>query len=179
MNKDRRKEILNDYKKKELEKLSQLDDKILADFAKNKLGLKSDQLTLEKLRSTPDDRLIELVADKIKEVLAVKYRSNPKKYKNTDNVILELNESLRLIHFTNIFEMHVIMGDTEKFLNGATSFELTEIISGYRLIKLDNVSDNISFRKILDIDKELSDQKKIRTKKIEYIREHLNDFELN
>ena len=42
MDKSRKKEILDKYKKDELEKLSQSDNKVLANFAKNKLGLRSE-----------------------------------------------------------------------------------------------------------------------------------------
>jgi hypothetical protein len=179
MDKNKKKEILNEYKKKELEKLSQSGDKIWADFAKNKLGVKSEKLGIEKLRSTQDDKLIETIAEKIKEVLETRYKSDPKRYKNADNVTPELNASLRAVHFTNLFEMYVTIGDTDKFLDGATPFELTETTNGYRLLNLDNVANKILIRSIDDIENELSDQDKIQRVKIEYIRTHLNEFELN
>jgi hypothetical protein len=179
MDKSKKKEILNRYKKNELEKLSQSDNKILADFAKNKLGLKSDELTLERLRKTQDNNLIETIASKIIEVLGVRYKTYPRRYKNADNVVHELSESLRAIHFTNIFEMYVSMGDTEKFLDGATPFEVTETTNGYRLLNLENVADKISLLSIGDIEKELGNQDKIQKAKIGYIRTHLNEFELN
>jgi hypothetical protein len=179
MDKSRKKGILNEYKKKELEKLSQSDNKIMSDMAKNRLGFKSDRLSLERLENVPDDKLIVTIIEKIKEVLETRYKSDPKKYKNADNVIPELNESLRAIHFTNIFEMYVAMGDTAKFLTGATSFELTELINGYRLLRLENIGDKISVRAIDDIEIELSDQDKIDRTKIKFIRGHLNEFELS
>jgi hypothetical protein len=179
MDKSRKKEILNEYKKKELEKQSQSEDKVWADYAKNKLGLKSEKLSIERLRSTQDDTLIETITEKINEAVEIRYKADPKRYKNADNVIRELNESLRAIHFTNLFEMYVTIGDAEKFLEGATLFELTEIINGYRTLKLDKVADKISFRTIDDIEKELSDLDQIQRIKIEYIRAHLNKFELN
>lgn len=179
MDKSRKKEILNKYKKDELEKLSQSDNKILADFAKNKLGFRSAKLTLERLRNTQDDKLIETITNKIKEVIDVRYKADPKRYKNPDNVIYELTESLKAVHFTNIFEMYVSMGDTEKFFEGAIPLEITETANGYRLLNLDNVADNISVRSIGDIEKELGNEDKIHRRKIEYVRRHLNEFELN
>jgi hypothetical protein len=151
----------------------------MANFAKNKLGVKSDKLGIEKLRSTQDDILIETISEKIKEVLEIRYKSDPKRYKNADNVIPELNAALRAVHFTNLLEMYVMMGDTEKFLDGATAFELTETTNGYRILNLDNVAHKISLWSIDGIEKELSDQDKIQRIKIEYIRKHLNEFELN
>jgi hypothetical protein len=53
--------------------------------------------------------LIETISEKIKEVLEIRYKSDPKRYKNADNVIPELNASLRAVHFTNLFEMYVMM----------------------------------------------------------------------
>ncbi|SKC84387.1 hypothetical protein [Ohtaekwangia koreensis] len=179
MDKSKKKEILNKYKKDELEKLSQSDNKILSDFAKNKLGLKSDRLSLERLKNIPDDKLIATITEKINEVLETRYKNEPKKYKNADNVIPELNESLRAIHFTCNFEMYVVMGDNDKFFTGATSFELTELINGYRLLRLEKIADKIYLRTIDDIEKELSEQEKIKRIKIEYIRGHLKEFELN
>lgn len=179
MDKSRKKEIINNFKKDELIKLSQSDDKILADFAKNKLGIKPDDLTFEQLRNIQDDQLIDLIFDKIKEVLVVRYKSNQKKYKTPDNVIHELNTSLQAIYFTDIFEMYVQMGDTDKFINEATSSELLGLISAYRLFNLDNIADKISHGSTSDIEKEISDRGKIETLKINYIRKHLNEFELN
>jgi hypothetical protein len=179
MDKSRKKEILAKFKRDELEKLSQSDNKILADFAKNKLGLKSDELTLERLRNTQDDKLIETIANKIKEVLEVRYKADPKRYKAADNVVHELTESLRAIHFTNLFEMYVLMGDTEKFLDGTTSYELTELMNGYRLLNLVNIADKISRRTTVDLEAELGDHEKTEKVKIKYIKEHLNEFELN
>jgi hypothetical protein len=179
MDKNKKKEILNEYKKRELEKLSQAGDKLMANFAKNKLGVTSDPLSLERLGNVPDDKLIETITEKINEVLGVRYKSDPKKYKNADHIIAELNESVRAIHLTNIFEMYVRMGDTDEFLDNATSFELTELINGYRLFKLENIADKIFRRITEDIDKELSDHRKIDRTKMEYIRGHLNEFKLN
>jgi hypothetical protein len=179
MDKSRKKEILNEYKKRELEKLSQSGDKISAVFAKSKLGLKSEELSLERLKNIEDDRLIEIITEKINEVIEATYKTDPKRYRNADNVIPELNESLRAIHFTNIFEMYVAMGDIEKFLDGAAHYEVAELIKGYRLLKLDNVSDKISIRKLQEIEDELSDDNRIQNIKIEYIRTHLNQFELS
>lgn len=179
MDKSRKKEILNDYKKNELIKSSQSDDKIWADFAKNKLAVKSDKLTSERLRTIEDDKLIDIIFNKIKEVLAIGYKSNQPKYKTPDNVIHELSSSLQAIYFTNIFEMYVLMGDTDKFINGATSSELLGLISAYRLFNLGNIADKISHGTTFDIEKEISDRGKIETLKINYIRKHLNEFELN
>ena len=109
----------------------------------------------------------------------MRYKSDPKRYKNTDNVIPELNASLRAVYFTNLFEMYVMMGDTEKFLEGVTPYEITETTNGYRILNLDNVADKISIRSIDEIEKELRDDDKIQRTKIEYIRGHLNEFELN
>ena len=64
MDKSRKKEILDKYKKDELEKLSQSDNKVLANFAKNKLGLRSEKLGVERLRSTQDNMLIETIFEK-------------------------------------------------------------------------------------------------------------------
>ena len=179
MDKSRKKEIINNYKKDELIKLSQSDDKILADFAKNKLGIKSDKLTFEQLSTIQDDQLIDLIFDKIKEVLAVRYKSNQTECITPDNVIHELNTSLQAIYFTGIFEMYVQMGDTDKFINGATSSELLGLISAYRLFNLDNMADKISHGSTSDIEKESSDRGKIEALKINYIRKHLNKFQLN
>jgi hypothetical protein len=179
MDKNIKKEILNKYKQDELEKLSQSDNKALADFAKNKLGLKSEKLSVERLRTTSDDKLIETITKKISEVLEIKYQADRKRYKNVNNVIPELNESLRAVYFTDLFEMYVRIGDTEKFLGGASEFELSEIIGGYRILNMDNVSNKISLRAISHIEMELSDLDRIQRIKIEYIREHLNEFVLN
>lgn len=179
MDKSRKKEIINNYKKDELIKLSQSDDKILADFAKNKLGIKSEDLTFEQLRNIQDDKLIDIIFDKIKEVVAVRFKSSQTKYKTPDNVIHELSKSLQAIYFTGIFEMYVQMGDTDKFINEATSSELLGLISGYRLFNLDDIADKILHGATSDMEKEISDRGKIETLKINYIRRHLNEFELS
>jgi hypothetical protein len=179
MDNTEKRDIINEYKKKELEKLSLSDEKILAGLAKNKLGLKSDELSLERLLNTQDNKLIETIAEKIQAVLYVRYKSDPRKYKNPDNVVPELNRSLRAIHFTRSFEIYVTMGDTDKFLDGATSYELTELIDGYRMFELDVIAEKILTRTIAGIEKELCDLEKIEGIKIEYIKGHLNEFEMN
>jgi|GEM_PF-5619121 hypothetical protein len=178
MDKNRKKELLDEFKKDELEKLSKSSDSVFADYAKNKLGLKSDQLTIEKLHNTPDDKLIETITRKINEVIALRYKSDPKNYKHADNVISELNQSLRAIHYTSIFEMYVTIGDTDKFLNEPTTFELREVINGYRLLELNFIADRISITTMNEIEKELRDQEKITRTKTNYIRGHLNEFVL-
>ena len=75
--------------------------------------------------------------------------------------------------------MYVRMGDTEKFLGGASEFELSEIIDGYRILDMDHVSNKISLRALSHIEMELSDLDRIQRIKIEYIREHLNEFVLD
>ncbi|HYF69037.1 MAG TPA: hypothetical protein VD884_12925 [Ohtaekwangia sp.] len=179
MDKNRKKEILREYKRNELEKLSRSDDKVLASLAKNKLGLKSDGLSVKTLVEIEDNKLIETIVEKISEVLEARYQSDPKKYKISDNVVPELNPSLRAIHFTNIFEMYLGMGDTDKFLEGATSFEVHEVINGYRLLKLDGIAYKILLLTIDEIEMEFIDLLKIERIKIDYIRGHLNEFELN
>ena len=67
----------------------------------------------------------------------------------------------------------------EKFLDGVTPYEITETTNGYRILNLDDVADKISIRSIDEIEKELRDDDKIQRTKIEYIRGHLNEFELN
>lgn len=179
MDKNRKKEILNEYKKGELEKLSQSGDKVLSNFAKNRLGIKSGELSLERLKNIDDDRLIEAIIEKINEVLEVRYKADPRRYKNSDNVLRDLNGSLRAVHFTNLFEMYARMGDAEKFYESASQYELAEVVNGYRLFKLDNVCYMIALRRANDLVDELSDENRIDAIKIKYIREHLNEFELN
>ena len=65
MDKDQKKKLSQEYKKKELEKDLISGNPILANWAKLQLGITSEPLSKQVILKTPDEELIQLVYNKI------------------------------------------------------------------------------------------------------------------
>src|SRR5687768_3197620 len=124
MDKEQRKKLSQEYKKRELEKNLVSEDPIIANWAKLRLGLTSDPLTIQDILKTPDEELVQLVYNKIQEFAERKYRENPKTTKSSENVISNLPTHFKQLFYTYEFEMLLENGDCNKFLDNSSLEEI-------------------------------------------------------
>ena len=104
MNADRKKQLKQAYKQKELQKMADSGDEILAAFAEEQLIDKLPILLIEEIKLKNDSELIEFLWVSIRKLIAFKKRVQWKQYKSEYDAINSLSDSQKMIHFTQIFE---------------------------------------------------------------------------
>ena len=177
MNADRKKQLKQAYKQKELQKMADSGDEILAAFAEEQLIDKLPILLIEEIKLKNDSELIEFLWVSIRKLIAFKKRVQWKQYKSEYDAINSLSDSQKMIHFTQIFEGLNYMGDLEKFLSNSFDWELSETVQSYRLIDCHGIAERIEranemTEKIHFNEQELTD------KKLSYIKTHIEGFEI-
>ena len=179
MNKQYKKDLIKNYKRKELEVDANSSDPTLSSFAKIELGATSQPLTSERISKTPDGELITLVIQKLEEVVQATYKSNPRKYKSKENVLKEFPQDLKYLYAMYYFEMQLELGDVDKFYENASDDRKRFLSAAYRFLGFSNLANMIEQEEIEPLENEFrSFKKKVGEVKIDFIRENSNRFQL-
>ena len=91
MSKSRKAELKKNYLQEELEKLVNGEDKIVANWARQRLHKPLVPITLLTIAQTPPDTLEELIRQKVEDFVSFKLRVDWGKYKTEKDVLIELS----------------------------------------------------------------------------------------
>ncbi|KAA3437642.1 hypothetical protein [Rufibacter hautae] len=184
MNKEQRRKLSQEYKRKDLEKFLESDNSVLVKYAKVKLGLNSKPLTSTDTLNIPDEQLIEALNYKIEEAAEKTYRGNPKLHRSSENVLKNFPGSYQLVHYTRQFEMLTDLGDGVKFFENTPKEEIEIIAESYVLIGFESFSNLIrevakNNQNLELVEKEYAVLKTaIDKSRIEFIRKNASQFEI-
>lgn len=131
MDKKKRKQLLNERRKKELEAMAASSDPKVVYRAKVELGIIPDPMTAELILTTDPEDLLELVATRAEDRLLATYHSDPQKYKSWDLHWNTLPDYIRFLHDIYYFEMMLVIGDCVKYVDNSDDEEKKRLIEGY------------------------------------------------
>ncbi|WP_146153477.1 hypothetical protein [Adhaeribacter arboris] len=184
MDKEQRRKLSQEYKRKDLEKYLESGNSILVNYAKVKLGLNSKLLKSTDIFKIPDEQLIEVLNDKIEETAEKTYRENPQLHKSSENVLKSFPSSYRLVYYTRQFEMLTDLGDGDKFFENTPKEEIEIVAESYDLIGFKSFSSLIrevskNNQKLELVENEYAVLKiTIDKSRIEFIRKNALQFEI-
>ena len=140
MDKNSRKNLISQYKKQELKK--DLINPNLADYAKVQLGINSGPFS--PVEVSDDSILVETFVQKLNETAERIYKQDPRKYKSAENVITTTFPlPVKAVYYTNLFELMLETGDTDKFLYNSSKAEIDLTIQGFKLLGLEAIAEMI------------------------------------
>jgi len=177
MDKQQRKQITQNYKRKELESLAQSEESILASYAKRKLGQFETELSAEKIKSISDSELIEAVVDKINNQVEQIFLSNPKENKSRENVLNGLNKTYQYIYSIYHFQCQVGIGDAEKYFESTLDYDKELLIEAYKFFSQELIIKSIQTEDIKYLEENYKEIKGSSDKSlINYIRTNTEEF---
>lgn len=184
MNKEQRKKLLQDYKKKELEKDLESDSQVIRNFARLQLGLTTEPLTENLILSSNGYQLIELVYYKIEEAAVKLSKENPKENGSKNDVLKGFPFHLQFIYYSHQLEMSLELGDCNKIIESSPVEEIELLAKGYTMLGFQNIAHHLldaskAKGEALIIEDEFKVlSKSIETEKVEYIKINAHKFQI-
>ena len=153
------------------------ENEVIAAIAREQLIDKLPTLSIKEIEPQGDNELIEFLWLLIRGLIAFKQRIQRRQYKTELAAVESLTEGQKMIYFTQVFESLNFMGDFDKFRYNSFEWEITGTIESYKLIDSHELAEAI--KKADESTEEIQyDEKALLTRKLRYIRSHLDQFEI-
>lgn len=184
MDKEEKRRLNRLYKEQELQNLIKNNDggiigEIMSEYARNKLGVKSEPLTERDILEIEETDIIETVFQKLKNYVSWLYKQNPKHFKSVENTLLLQSPDLIFIDVFYSFQSLHLNGGIENFIFNSTTQELIEFKCGLKKYGLqDFLEVFLSAKPDLIFEYYKKNKESIDGTVVRYIKEHPQEFTL-
>ncbi len=137
MDKQRKKQLKKEYLRQELFKEAASDNKIIANFAKQKLGIPLDPLDSKVIQDFPDNEIELKVYNKVLEIISKRKSQNIKLKEK--QIVADLPTAIQLTYYSFILDSEILNGGFESYYNNIAGEYIFETINSFLPLKFPEI----------------------------------------